>query len=60
MKEKVAITLDDSLLSSLDGLVANGVGKNRSHIIESFLKEHMSEKTRIHAIIIAHDEKWDH
>lgn len=59
MKEKVAITLDDGLLSSLDGLVANGVGKNRSQIIEAFLREHMSEKNRIHAIIIAHDIKWD-
>ena len=60
MKEKVAITLEDSLLASLDTLVENGVWKNRSQIIESFLKEHMSENNRIHAIIIAHDEKWDH
>jgi NDP-sugar pyrophosphorylase family protein len=59
MKEKVAITLDDGLLSSLDGLVSNGVGKNRSQIIEAFLREHMSEKNRIHAIILAHDIKWD-
>ena len=60
MKEKIAITLGDDLLNSLDTLVQSGVGKNRSQIIESFLREHMSENNRIHAIIIAHDDKWDH
>ena len=60
MKEKVAITLDDALLSSLDSLVDNGVGKNRSQIIEAFLREHMMERTSIGAIIFAHDVKWDH
>lgn len=59
MKEKVAITLENELLASLDSLVENGVGKNRSQIIEAFLREHMSEKNRIHAIILAHDIKWD-
>lgn len=60
MKEKVAITLEDNLLATIDSLVGNGVGKNRSQIIESFLKEHISEKNRVHAIILAHDIKWDH
>lgn len=60
MKEKITITLEDDLLRSLDILVQNGVGKNRSQIIESFLREHMSENNRIHAIILAHDTKWDH
>jgi NDP-sugar pyrophosphorylase family protein len=59
MKEKVAITLEDNLLATIDWLVGNGVGKNRSQIIESFLREHISEKNRIHALIMAHDIKWD-
>lgn len=60
MKEKIAITLEDELLASLDALVKNGVGKNRSQIIDVFLREHMTDRTSITAIIFAHDIKWDH
>ena len=59
MKDKITITLDTNLLSSIDELVESDIGKNRSQIIELFLQKYMMEKTRIHAIIIAHDIKWD-
>lgn len=61
MKEKIAITLDEDLLKEIDSLVYHGIWKNRSSVIENFLKKQIYERESdfIHSFIIAHDIKWD-
>lgn len=60
MKEKIAITLEKDILESLDSLVNGWIAKNRSQLIESFLRERFENEKIVHAYIFAHDIKWDH
>lgn len=58
-KEKIAITIDKQILAQIDNKVDKVNFKNRSHVIENFLREWLRLKEDIWAIILAHDMNWD-
>jgi len=63
-KAKIAITIEDNLLESLDFLVQNRVFKNRSQAINEALKEKLSKikKTRLEKeckkLSIQEEQEW--
>lgn len=59
MKDKIAITVEKDIIESIDKLIKNWLGKNRSQVIEQFLKKQIYDEDSIHAFIIANDIKWD-
>lgn len=58
-KEKIAITIDKQILAQIDNKVDKINFKNRSHVIENFLREWLRLKADIGVIILAHDSNWD-
>ena len=53
MKEKIAITIDKSLLKRIEGMVDGSEIKNRSHAIESLLQRSLRSDSPKKAIILA-------
>lgn len=58
-KEKITISIDSSLLSKIDKKVDKINFKNRSNVIESFIREGLRLKNDTWALIIANDENWN-
>lgn len=58
-KEKVTISIDSNLLSRIDEKVDKINFKNRSNVIEKFIREGLRLKNDTEALIIANDENWN-
>lgn len=58
-KEKITISIDSKLLSKIDEKVDKVNFKNRSNVIESFIREGLRLKNDTWALIIANDENWN-
>lgn len=59
MKDKITISLDETILARIDKDVKALNWKNRSAIIENILKERYGDFIDVTTIIFAHDYKWD-
>lgn len=58
-KEKITISIDSNLLYKIDEKVDKLNFKNRSSVIENFIREWLKLKEDISAIIIANDDNWN-
>lgn len=58
-KEKITISIDTNLLSKIDEKVDKVNFKNRSNVIESFIREGLRLKNDTEALIIANDWNWN-
>lgn len=59
MKTKITVSIDENIISKIDEDVEKWLGKNRSRVIESVLKEKYWDFVDVSCIIFCHDYKWD-
>lgn len=58
-KEKITISIDANLLAKIDWKIDKVNFKNRSNVIENFIREGLRLKNDTTALIIANDENWN-
>lgn len=58
-KEKITISLDSNLLAKIDEKIDKINFKNRSNVIENFIRDWLKLKNDIWALIIANDINWN-
>lgn len=58
-KEKIAISISWDILQQIDAKIDKVNFKNRSHVIESLVREWLQLKNDIAWVILAHENNWD-
>ena len=58
-KDKITISISNSILKQIDKKIDRVNFKNRSNVIESLVREWLKLRQDIWAIILAHEKKWN-
>ncbi len=58
-KDKITISISKSLLTQIDNKIDKVNFKNRSHVIDSLVREWLKLRQDVWAVILAHEKKWN-